>query len=83
MLGVKPSDHDAPMTRVFEGAALADGIVQIDDRLDLVPADASLPDVVHSLYSMRKREEVLARQLAVTSSTRSPPWPPSASPPAF
>ena len=64
MLGVNPSDYDAPMTRVFEGAALADCIVQIDERLDLVPADAGLPDVVNSLYSMRTREEVLARQLA-------------------
>jgi len=64
MLGVNPSDYDAPMTRVFEGAALADCIVQIDDRLDLVPADARLPDVVNSLYSMRKREEFLARQLS-------------------
>jgi chromosome partitioning protein len=64
MLGVNPGDHDAPMTRLFEGADLADCIVEVDDRLDLVPADAGLPDVVNSLHSMRKREEVLARQLS-------------------
>ncbi len=63
MLGVNPGEYDAPMTRAFEGAVLTDCVVRVDDRLDLVPADANLPDVVNSLYSMRRREEVLARQL--------------------
>jgi cellulose biosynthesis protein BcsQ len=63
MLGVNPGEYNAPMTRAFEGAPLTDCIVRVDDRLDLVPADANLPDVVNSLYSMRRREEVLARQL--------------------
>jgi chromosome partitioning protein len=63
MLGVNPGEYDAPMTRAFEGAALTDCVVRVDERLDLVPADANLPDVVNSLYSMRRREEVLARQL--------------------
>jgi chromosome partitioning protein len=64
MLGVNPGEYDAPMTRAFEGAPLADCVVRIDERLDLVPADANLPDVVNSLYAMRRREEVLARQLS-------------------
>ena len=64
MLGVNPGEYDAPMTRVFEGAPLRDCVVEIDERLHLVPADDKLPDVVNSLYSMRRREEVLARQLA-------------------
>ena len=64
MLGINPGEYDAPMTRLFEGAPLADCVVRIDERLHLVPADANLPDVVNSLYSMRRREEVLARQLA-------------------
>lgn len=64
MLGINPAEHDAPMTRIFEGAALSDCVVAVDERLDLVPADANLPDVVNSLYSARRREEVLARQLA-------------------
>jgi chromosome partitioning protein len=63
MLGVNPGEYDAPMTRVFEGAPLRDCVVEIDERLHLVPADDKLPDVVNSLYSMRRREEVLARQL--------------------
>lgn len=63
MLGVNPGEYDAPMTRAFEGTPLRDCVVAIDERLDLVPADANLPDVVNSLYSMRRREEVLARQL--------------------
>lgn len=63
MLGVNPGKYDAPMTRAFEGATLRDCVVEVDERLDLVPADANLPDVVNSLYSMRRREEVLARQL--------------------
>lgn len=64
MLGVNPAEYDAPMTRAFEGAPLRDCVVHVDERLDLVPADANLPDVVNSLYSMRRREEVLARQLS-------------------
>lgn len=64
MLGVNPGEYDAPMTRAFEGAPLSQCVVAVDERLDLVPADASLPDVVNSLYSMRRREEVLARQLS-------------------
>jgi len=64
MLGIDPADYANPMTRVFEGAALADCVVTIDERLDLVPADAQLPDVLNSLHSARRREEVLARQLA-------------------
>jgi chromosome partitioning protein len=64
MLGVNPGDYDNPMTRVFEGAPLSDCVVRVDERLDLVPADAELPNVDTSLHSARKREEVLARQLA-------------------
>jgi len=64
MLGVNPSKCDQPMTRVFEGAAIADCVVHIDERLDLIPADDELPNVVNSLHSARRREEVLARQLA-------------------
>jgi len=64
MLGVNPGDYDNPMTRVFEGAALSECVVTVAERLDLVPADAELPNVVNSLHSARKREEVLARQLA-------------------
>jgi len=64
MLGVNPAEHNRPMTRVFEGAAVRDCAVRVDDRLDLVPADAELPNVVNSLHSAKRREEVLARQLA-------------------
>ena len=63
MLGVNPGDYDRPMTRAFEGAPLADCVVAIDDLLHLIPADAELPNVVNSLHTMRRREEVLARQL--------------------
>jgi chromosome partitioning protein len=64
MLGINPGEYDAPMTRVFEGAPLNQCVVAVDERLDLVPADAGLPDVVNSLHSMRRREEVLSRQLS-------------------
>ena len=66
MLGVRPSDFEFPMTRVFEGAALADCVVPLgaEGNLHLVPGDAKLPDVQNSLHSMVRREEVLARQLA-------------------
>ena len=63
MLGIDPADYDDPMTGVFEGKALSECVVQVEERLHLVPADQHLPDVVNSLYSMRRREEVLARQL--------------------
>ena len=65
MLGVRPSDYDYPMTRVFEGASLADCVVALgeDENLHLVPGDAKLPDVQNSLHAMHRREEVLARQL--------------------
>ncbi len=63
MLGVDPADFDNPMTGVFEGKPLRDCVVAVEERLHLVPADPQLPDVVNSLYSMRRREEVLARQL--------------------
>jgi chromosome partitioning protein len=64
MLGINPGEYDAPMTRAFEGTPLSQCVVTLDERLDLVPADASLPDVVNSLHSMRRREEVLSRQLS-------------------
>jgi chromosome partitioning protein len=63
MLGVDPAEYENPMTGVFEGRALSDCVVVVADRLHLVPADPELPNVVNSLYSMRRREEVLARQL--------------------
>jgi chromosome partitioning protein len=63
MLGVDPSDYENPMTRVFEGSPLSECVVAVEDRLHLVPADPQLPDVVNSLHSQRRREEVLARQL--------------------
>ena len=63
MLGVDPSDYENPMTGVFEGRPLRDCVVVVEDRLHLVPADPQLPDVVNSLHSQRRREEVLARQL--------------------
>jgi chromosome partitioning protein len=64
MLGVDPERYDAPMTRTFEGAPLRDCVVVVEDHLHLVPADAGLPDVLNGLYAARRREEVLARQLA-------------------
>jgi chromosome partitioning protein len=63
MLGVDPSEYENPMTGVFEGKPLNECVVVVEERLHLVPADPQLPDVVNSLYSMRRREEVLARQL--------------------
>ena len=63
MLGVDPAEYENPMTGVFEGKSLRDCVVEVEPLLHLVPADPQLPDVVNSLYSMRRREEVLSRQL--------------------